>query len=73
MTNNELRYVQIPMAEYEAMRKRIARKEGLQFTADELRLLLEKSYPYTSEDVSRHMELRDKIYTVLMEAERNDQ
>ncbi|EBX1353596.1 hypothetical protein DQ806_10985 [Salmonella enterica subsp. enterica serovar Okatie] len=73
MTNNELRYVQIPMAEYEAMCKRIARKESLQFTADELRLLLEKSYPYMSEDVSRYMKLRDKIYTVLMEAERNDQ
>ncbi|ECF0256176.1 hypothetical protein IDC16_001465 [Salmonella enterica subsp. enterica serovar Agbeni] len=72
MTNNELRYVQIPMAEYEAMRKRIARKENLQFTADELRLLLEKSYPHPREDVSRYMELYKKIYTVLMEAERNE-
>lgn len=70
MTNNELRYVQIPMAEYEAMREAIQRKINLQFTADELRLLLETSYPYMHADVSSHMALRDKIYTMLQETEK---
>ncbi|ECC3295631.1 hypothetical protein YN18_001223 [Salmonella enterica subsp. enterica] len=73
MNNNQLRYVQIPMEQYEAMLERIRRKENLQFTTDELRLLLETGYPYMHTNVSSHMALRDKIYTMLLEAEKNDQ
>lgn len=73
MTNNELRYVQIPMGEYEAMREEISRKVNIQFTTDELNLLLETSYPYMHANVSAHMALRDKIYTMLLEARSNDQ
>lgn len=71
MTNNQLRYVTIPMGEYEAMCARISRKENIQFTADELRLLLERGYPHFSSDPVKHLELSDKIYRMLIEVERN--
>lgn len=73
MTNNELRYVQITMEQYESMIDRIRRKESIQFTADELRLLLRAGYPYTHDNVNSYMELREKIYTILLEVERSDQ
>ncbi|WP_419057420.1 hypothetical protein [Kluyvera georgiana] len=73
MTNNELSYVQIPTAKYEALLAALARKENLQFTTEELRALLEMlHHPYACNGEIFN-EVRNKVLMVWKEAQRNDQ
>lgn len=73
MTNNELRYVQIPMSELEVMLDKLARKENLQFTTEELHTLIEMlHHPYACNGEIFN-EVRNKVLMVWNEAKKNDQ
>lgn len=71
MTDSEMRFVQVPMHQYEAMRAQISAKVNSQFTRKELEMLL---FWYCTpisacDEPDAAAALRNKIYLHLRDAE----